>query len=518
MGKMKITELIQFAKKKFELQTRVLSLWQSLADNFYPERADFLQTRNIGDEMTDHLLSTYPVMMRRDLGNALDSMLRDGDWFKIAINGEPDHSGKMWLQWATGRQKKIMYHRDAGFIRSTKQGDHDYATFGNLVISVEPNRHFNGLLFRNWHLRDCAWWDDETGQVCGLARKWRPSLWELVEKFGLDNLHPNLQRKYPKDQLSEVDCMHVQIPMHQYGDDSEMSYALVYIDVKNEHILEEVYVNRKHYAVPRFQTIAGSPYAISPAAITALPDARMIQAMTHTLMEAGERYARPPLIAVGGKKISSAIDLSADGITYIDPEYDQRSGPALAPLNQDRGGFPIGLELRDSIVDVLASAWYINKLSLPEVTRDMTAYEVQERMKQYRRENLPLFAPAEADYNGQICEMSFDLAMEMNMFGSVQDIPESLQDQDVVFKFESPLTESEEEKKGQRFRQISEMAAEAAQIDPSVSHNINFDEALRDAIEGIGCPEKWLNPVELVSERRQAEAEAMMVQDQNAAA
>jgi len=518
MTKMDVKDLLQFAKKQFEQQSVMLPLWQTLADNFYPERADFTTTRNVGSEFGDNLINSYPIMMRRDLGNSLSAMLRDGpNWFKIGINGEPDHAGQAWLDWGSKRLYKILYDRSSGFVKATKEGDHDYATFGQPVMSVEPNRRYNGLLIRTWHLRDCAWWEDETGQVCGVLRKWNPKLYELDNYFREDALHLKMRKSEQKDRTKEVKLYHMQMPMGLYGDDSDKSYVSIFLDIENEHIIEEVATDHKHYLVPRFQTIAGSPYAYSPAAITALPDARMLQAMTHTLMEAGERYARPPLIATS-KVIQGSINLNSDGITWADSEYDERMGAALRPLYQDRGGFPIGLELRDSVVEVLSSAFYINKLALPEVGHDMTAYEVQERMKQYRRENLPLFAPVESEYNGQLCEMAFDIAMGMGLLGSPYDIPESVRGKDTQFKFESPLSQSDEEEKLNRFNQVSQALAQATQIDPSVRHNLNFDEAFRDAVTGVGAPQSWLYPVEMVQQAKQNEAQMQMAAQQNNAA
>ena len=514
MPKMTPHDLLSFAKKQFEFQNPVLSLWQTLADNFYPERADFTITRNLGEEFADGIMNSYPVMMRRDLGNSFSAMLRDGpEWFKIGINGDPDHAGQAWLDWSSKRLYRVMYDRVANFVRATKEGDHDYATFGNTVISIEANRRYTGLLFRAWHLRDCAWWDDENGHVAGVARDWKPRLMDVMAYFKEDQLHQNMKDSYDKDKLGEAKIYHIHMPAEQYGEDTHYKYASIYLDVANEHIIEEVFTNRKHYVVPRFQTISGSPYAYSPASIVALPDARMLQAMTHTLLEAGERYARPPLVGTA-QAVQGAINLRGDGITWVDQEYDERMGQALRPLYQDKGGFPIGLELRDSVVDVLGSAFYINKLTLPDIGHDMTAYEVQERMKQYRRENLPLFAPIEAEYNGEVCEVAFDLAMEMGLLGSPQDIPASLQGKDTVFKFQSPLSQSEEEEKLHRFNQVSQALAQAVELDDSVRHNLDFDTAFRDAVTGIGAPQNWLYPVEMVLESKAKETELRMAQAQ----
>jgi hypothetical protein len=40
---------------------------------------------------------------------------------------------------------RAMYDREARFTRATNEGDHDFATFGNAVLTVETNGVGNGL-------------------------------------------------------------------------------------------------------------------------------------------------------------------------------------------------------------------------------------------------------------------------------------------------------------------------------------------------------------------------------------
>ena len=506
LAKQSTEELIQLAGKLFEKQWPVMSLWQTLAEHFYPERADFTITRNVGQELADSLVDSYPVLVRRDLANSFSAMLRDGDWFQVDVEGDADHNGKIWLDYSTDRLKKLMYSRKANFVRATKEGDHDYATFGQCVLSVELNKQADGLLYRAWHLRDCAWFDDETGQVGGLVRKWEATYNDLVQYFGEKN-HPNILKERLKTPFKETSVRHLVLPSSMYGDDEiteRFPWVSVWIDIANNHEIEVVPMNHRMYVVPRFQTISGSPYAYSPATVVGLPDARALQAMTHTLLEAGERYARPPIIATS-KVIRGDVDLSPDGITWVDEEYDEKMGASLRTLQQDHGGFPIGMEMRAGIVEVLSSAFYLNKITLPSTTHEMTAYEVSERMKQYRRENLPLFAPIESEYNGQLCETSFDVAMSAGLLGSPYDIPESLQDKDVQFQFVSPLSASQEEEKATRFSQVAALLSQAAEYDPQVLQNVDFDAALRDAILGTGAPAKWLTSIEQVMGARESE-------------
>lgn len=509
--------LKKFVRKRFDDQLPVLSLWQELAENFYPERAHFTRTHYIGEELADNLASSQPLLIRRELANSFEAMLRDGDWFEITVEGdEPDHQGKMWLEWASKRLLMLINHRPANFRRATKEADHDYATFGNAVISVEPNHLANGLLFRDWHLKDCTWWDDENGEVDGVARRQEMPLFQMARYFGTDAMHPSQLKMLKEDPFKTCEVFHMDVTSAMYGDSKFGNFPRVscWLDVKNDHYIQARGSLRRIYAVPRFQTIAGSPFAYSPATVVGLPDARTLQAMTHTLLEAGERHARPPIIATENV-IRGDANLYPDGVTMVSEDYDERLGASLRPLQQDSKGFPFGLEMQQNIIEVLQSAFYVNKINLPETTHEMTAYEVQERMKQFRRENLPLFAPIEHSYSGALCEMAFDIAFNSGFLGSPHDVPESLKGRDVVFRFQSPLSLADQEKKANQFRQVAELLREAAEFDQGAPQNVDFNEALREAVQGTGAPEKWLRDLddvkrgqEQLMQMQQAQAEA----------
>src|SRR5262245_20878827 len=66
-------------------------LWQTLAEIFYPERADFTVERTPGYDQYDGLYTSEPQLLRRNLGNKLSSMTRaEGtQWFKCAAFPEP---------------------------------------------------------------------------------------------------------------------------------------------------------------------------------------------------------------------------------------------------------------------------------------------------------------------------------------------------------------------------------------------------------------------------------------------
>src|SRR3990167_6442792 len=85
----------------------------------------------------------------------------------------------------------------------------------------------------------------------------------------------------------------------------------------------------------------------------------------------------------------------------------------------------------------------------------------------------------ESEYNGAICDVTFDLLLRNGAFGSMRDIPRSLLGKEVRFRFESPLQEAIEREKVQRFREL---------------------------LKAVGVPAKWI--------RDEAEADAMQAQQE----
>jgi hypothetical protein len=508
-------QLVERAQALLGKRTGLLSLWQTIADNFYVERASFTASRSLGEEFADHLMTSYPLMVRRDLGNQFSGMLRptSKDWFHISTEqAQKDLQARAWLEWATGVQKRAMYDRKARFVRATKEGDHDFAAFGQCVISVELNPARDGLLYRCWHLRDCAWAEDVTGEVDTFVRKWKPTLHQLSQLFP-GKLSAKRTEMLTKDPQAEIECMHIVIPSDTYeGAKVRTRFVSVMVDVEENCALEEVGAHTMPYVVPRWQTVSDSQYAYSPATVCALPDARLLQAMTLTLLEAGEKAANPPMIGVQSA-LRSDLNVFPGGFTAVDAAYDERLGEVLRPLNQDKSGLPYGIEVRDDIKVALMDAFFLNKLNLPPVdTKAMTAYEVSQRVSEYIRQALPLFEPLETDYNGALCERTFDLLMRNGAFGPLDQIPEALSGQDVTFRFESPLQEAVERQKASVFMEAQGLVAQAVQVDPSAVAVINAPRALREALLGIGMSAANMRSEEEVEDMQAKQAEAAQAQ------
>jgi hypothetical protein len=307
------------------------------------------------------------------------------------------------------------------------------------------------------------------------------------------------------------------MPTEQYQDlpgakPMRTPFVSLYIDIDHHHELECTGSWTKIYTIPRWQTVSGSQYAYSPAATAALPDARLLQAVSLTLLEAGEKATNPPMIAVQ-EAIRGDVSVYAGGITWVSQEYDERLGEVLRALNQDKTGLAFGLDTQQDLRGQLADAWFLSKLNLPPTGGpDMTAYEVGQRVQEYIRNTLPLFEPMENDYNGSLCEDTFELILR-NSPEVAQSVPESIRGADIMFSFESPLHDAVEKVKIGAFMEAQQILATAIQLDPAAANIVDGPKATRDVL-GVTIPAAWMRSQEDADKITAAQAEAAAAQQQ----
>jgi len=533
--KQRVKDLIDRGSRLFSDRRPLLSTWQDMAMNFYPERADFTVQRSIGIEFASHLMTGEPVMARRDMANTLSAMLRPRGqpWFMAitndeAINKDPD--AKKWLEWASEIMRKFMYENNAKFIRSTKEADNDFVTFGQCVIEARENKARDGLIYLCYHLRDVVWNEDEELNVNQVHRDGKLRASQMISLFdkkgmGYFGIHPKVTEAQEKDPEKKFGTRHIIMPRDEYdlkdAPDEKRRYGQrlpwvsIHVDVENEHILEECGRPTMDYIIPRWQTVSGTQYAHSPATVVAISNSRMLQQITLTLMEAGQKSVDPPLIATA-EMIQGGINTYAGGITWVDAEYDEKLGEVLRPLSVERSGLQWGDALQERISNLIKEAFYLNQISMPDTTGEMTAYEVQKRFEEYIRRALPLFEPMETEYNGAICDRTFEILLRNGAFGNADMMPDILRGQEVKFSFSSPLQKAQNRANSQAFMESANLLKIALELDPSVRHIVDVETAARDALEGAQAPATWFNSKEDVAQIRQQEAQ--QAQEQQMAA
>jgi len=511
-------ELAKREERLFAKKRNLDMLNQELAWNFYPERADFTIERPLGAEFAIDIFDSAPILDRRDLGNARAAMLRPRgqQWFKAALgdktlNKRPAVARQ--LDWMNDRARTLLYQARSGFVRAQKECDHDLVTFGNAVQTVESSLRKDGtrrLLNRAWHLRDCVWLDDEDGILQDfLARRFKASARHIKKQWPGAQLHDDIKTALDSDPDQEFELCHVMMLAEEYDYNSKPArkakYVSIYYDRTHKMLLRERPSDRFRYVVQRWQTISGLQYAVSPASIASIADARGLQVAARVLLEAGEKTLDPPLKATKGA-VKSEVNTGAGMVTWVDKEYDERMGPAIEPLLPHDMNPAIGIEMLQRTTAALKDAWYLTKLTLP--TQAKTAFETAQLVEEFIRANIPLFEPWEADTELVLSE-AFAVFIENQDFGRVADWPKEFSGQDLEYEFSNPLQEAVERNKANQMTAITGLVAGLAQLNPAGPgvRRLDLDQMTEDAARGTGAPSSWIKDEATVAAETQAAAQ-----------
>lgn len=516
-------ELHKRGSSLFEKKKPIDSLNQEVAYNFYPERADFTTEMQWGEEFATHLFDSSPVLARRDLCNMFASMLRPRGqpWFKATV-GEEELMDEQPVQALCDGVTKIMrrqiYRHGSQFGDATKQTDHDYGTFGNGVLWIGVNRNRNGLLFRNYHLRDCVWVEGPDGDIDkggGLWRKFKMSARNIKAEYPKADLHQSIKDALDKDPDREFELCHVLLPADEYYSGKrprglgKMEWASVYYDHEHCSILKEDGSPEFRYVVPRWQRISGSPYAISPAALTGLPDGRGLQKMARILIEAGEKSVDPPMLATAGAVVGG-INLFSGGVTWKEKNYDEKLGAALEPIELGKQ-VALGVEMLVRAQMSLKDCWYLTKLNIPPQS-GRTAYEASEIVKEFVRANIPLFEPVETSYSAPMLDLIAQTLMRLGAFRHLSWPREVLEygqgGGEFEWGFSNPLQDAIEQNKSNQLSILLGAVAGAKEIDPNVLHVNDWPYIIRDVTSGIGAPAKWSIDPEVEQAKQRAQQQA----------
>lgn len=524
-------DLLEINKRLFSGKQNVDTLYQEIAEYFYCERANFFSEITLGENFAEHLTDFYPTMVRRELGDQINAMVRPGDrpWFSAKATSKQISrvtNAKKYLEHMTDVNRSVLYSRDSGFRRAAKEAEHDFATFGMGYMQVSYNKNRDNLLFKTHHPKDCASQEGPDGQINHVHRRTKMTAQSMAHWFGEGKLpqaaKDALKRKDSKATFKVVHCF---IPLELYDPYRKFPKSAKWADVyvaEGGAILKETPAFTMDYIVPRWQTVSGHVYAFSPATIIALPQARMIQRMMITLIEAGEKQVDPPMIATEDA-INSPVDITAGGITYIDAQYDERMGASLRPLELGKN-VNLGRDLMQEARSMLADAFYINKLQpIGNASRTKTAYETSQLVQEYIRNALPLFEPIEDEWTGRILEVTTEKVMRAGGYGPTvmmedgamvpENIPQELLGQNITFEFNNALKEARDQQTVEAYAQSGQLIAQAAQVDPSVMAEVDTKTMFRDAFGSVtGGSADWLVDEKVAAMARSQAQEQMQEQ------
>lgn len=509
--------ILSIANAAFSKKDPWNRLAQDICRNFYPIRADYTEDLDLEDFAGD-LTDGTPLHARETLGNAIDAMLCQGDWFKVGT-GDPDRDKRpanaVALQRATVLMRAGIKSRRSGWMAMKKDADMDWVSVGNPVVAVDESADRRNVVFHDFHPRDCAWTLDDGGDVEMFFRRCKKSARHIMQRCesGRWSGSPStaIREAAQKTPAQEFDLIHCMVPIDMcYGPEERKKrrylhrFMSLWIDASDEKLMHESAKPNFAYVVPRQRRIAGKPWGFSSYALNSIADARMLQDMALVLLEQGQKAVDPPTIG-DGQVFTRDMNFMAGGHTEVDLGEAKSLRDVFATIDTGQR-LSVGIEMKQDVRNLIAESWLLNKLMLPTL-RDMREVEVMVRTEEFRRAALPFFAPIEEQYHKPLLSMAFDTMTTMGII-SAEMFPPELRGNEVDFSFESPLNEAEGRKVVEKFFSDLQVLAAGAQVDQTVAQIYDVRQAAEDAILATGKPE-WIKSED---ERKQGKEDANAVQ------
>ena len=491
--------------KRFEALEGQRENWQNhfqeLADYMLPRKADIVRKRTKGEKRMEQIFDGTALQAVDLLSASLHGMLTSGAsaWFHLAMKDQTvgrDAEVQDWLEDTSNRMLRAF--NTSNFETEIHEMYVDLVVFGTGCMFVEMDQ--GKLRFSTRHISEFHIAENQFGLVDTVFRKYKLSARQAVLRFGYEEVTDYIRKTYDKRPDDEVTLLHAVTPRHdrdpQKMDSANMPFASIYICMESKMPVSIKGFQEFPYIVPRFLKATGETMGRSPAMV-ALPDVKMLNLMSKTIIQAAQKQIDPPLL-VPDDGFILPIRTNPGGLNF----FRAGSRDTITPLNVG-ANIPIGLQMEEQRRQAIRSAFYVDQL-LSGGAPNMTATEVIQRQEERMRVIGPVLGRLMNEMLRPLIDRSFALMLREEML-SVP--PEMLQGRDVDIEYVSPLARAQKSSSLNNTMKALEILMPLSQSLP-VGDHIDPDGLVRHVTDALGVPKTVLNSeVEIQQQRQQRAAQ-----------
>jgi hypothetical protein len=482
------------------------SHWQEVADYMQPRKADVTKSRSKGDKRTELIFDSSPLQSVELLSASLHGMLTNPStpWFSLKFKNEGmegEDEAKAWLESAT----EVMYSafNQSNFQQEIFELYHDLITFGTAAMFIEEDDEDN-LKFSTRHINEIYISENDKGRIDTVFRKFRISARAAIQKFGKVSTHIAVTAK--KDPYEEVEILHAVYPRSDFNptkqDKENMPFESIYMDADSGDELSVSGFKEFPFVVPRYLKASHEIYGRSPA-MTALPDVKMLNEMSKTIIKSAQKQVDPPLL-VPDDGFLLPVRTVPGGLNF----YRAGTRDRIEPLNIGANN-TLGLNMEEQRRNSIRNAFYVNQLMMQDGPQ-MTATEVIQRNEEKMRLLGPVLGRLQSELLKPLIDRSFAILMRRNLFAQP---PEFLSGQDIEIEYVSPLAKAQKSTELSSIMRAIEIMGSLSNVAPVFDH-INMDKLVTHLTSIVGVPQKILKPQSELNAERQEQAVQAQQQQQ----
>jgi hypothetical protein len=484
--------------------------WREIAERVLP-REDWFQASNKtpGEKRTEKVFDATAGLALERFAAAMESMLtpRTMKWHKLTVQDTElagNQSVQKYLDEVTNILFQVRYSPRSNFASQVHENYMSLGAFGTGALFVDDIIGF-GLRYKSVHLSEIFFSENHVGMVDKVHRKFELTARQAAERWGVDKLADKIKTALEKSPEQKFEYLHCVKPNedreNRRKDYRGMKYISYYICLTSRMIMSEGGYNTFPYAVSRYVTAPKEIYGRSPA-MTVLPDIKMINEMSKTVIRAAHKIVDPPLL-LQEDGVLQAFNTRPGALNYGGVD-DQ--GRQVVQALQSNARVDIGMDMMEQRRKVINDAFLITLFQILVDAPSMTATEAMLRAQEKGALLAPTMGRQQSEMLGPLIERELDILARS---GILPPMPKALADRggDVEIQYVSPLNRSQRAEEGVAILRTLEAIAPIAQLDPSVMMRFNPDAIVKELAEINGVPAKILRSDEEIAEMRQQQAQ-----------
>lgn len=517
----KLAALCQRAKKLREDNRQWFQLLEELAHYFHTNRKGFITETQPGQELSEDIWNSTPEQYRRRETAAMVAAMipKDRMWMGLRPARPELYASKdvrAWCEIASIYMYTVLYDPMANFTERFGELADDVKTFGTGVIYVDHDKVKKCLTMMIPHLKDFAFEIDAHGNVTREYHFWMMSVGDMVDEFGIDKLPREMQQAFRegKTKPDKDQCvLHAVVPNDDYARfgfaPGRLPFKSIWILEKGYHLLDEGgFFDLPYILVPWYRR---SGEALGRAdTMEILPDARLLQAVTSSLLEITEKQGNPPM--QGPVDIlRGEIELFPGGFTPFDASGFQFQGDPLRPV-QIGANPAMTADFLTALEQKIGKAFHMDLLMGPPPDASNKPEDNAGRAMTMAAILGPIWSRGENEMLPPILDRVFNIMVRAKV---MPPAPDELEGERLIYKFDNHISDMREAGEAQRIltgigatMQMAEYPGAAKALE-----NLDFDIAFRDLWQRMKVPEYYIrDPQDVAAERQQEEKMQQMAQ------
>ncbi len=495
------------------------SLWPDITRYVIPREATFTEEVTPGAERTRYILDSTAPRSLELFASFLHTLLNNpaSDWFAARIVDDNNEglndlvSTKRWLD--AVRKVMLQSMLEARLYSALHQA---YLGMGSIGTSVIFSAVVNGeYRIRSYHVADVTLRENDAEEVDALSRqvKWTPR--QARRRFPGAELGPAVERadkrKNPGQKVrflhsvfptSDTDLMDLMEPRDRLQ--AEMfPFASVWCNAEDKITISVGGFEDFPYTVSRWYKTRGEVWGRSPA-MTVMPDIRMVNRMTDTILRGAEKLVDPPMLLPDGGLVSP-IRLHAGGLSFS--EGHVKPEPLIPP---GASRIEVGDALLQRKQEAIRDGFFVPLFITPD-SPVKTATQVLQEVDERNRATSPMLVRIQEELFDHLLTRNYGL---LQRAGKLPLAPPELLNREIEIQYISPLTGSQREQEGLALLRLFEQIAPWAQVDPGIFDSFKSDKVAKVLSEATAVPAEVVRTAAELKRLREAQAEERAQQEQ----